>query len=347
MHSYSRPRGPIGAAALLAAALVGLCASSAVAAPSYKAAGAVPLGDPPFWDYAVADPVTGRIYVAHADKVAVIDGRAGKLIGNVEGIAGGTHGIAISHATNQGFTDDGRNGLAVAFDLKTLAIKTRIPANTDADAIARDSASDLIYVTEGDPGAVTVVDPKTDRVVTTINLGEKMEYAVGADGAVFLNGVANRDLMKIDPRSNRVVAHWPTPDCEAPHGLAVDARAHRAFMGCANAKMMVVDTRSGKVVAELAIGRGNDAVAFDSKRARLFAANGRDGTVSVYQELTPDKYRPLDDIKTVVSGRTLTVDPETGRLFVPGADIDPKSPPGQRPRMVAGSARVLMFDPVK
>jgi YVTN family beta-propeller protein len=317
-----------------------------MAAPSYKPAGAVPLGDPPFWDYAVADPSTGRVYVAHGDKVAVIDGRAGKLIGSVEGITGGTHGVAISHATGLGFTDDGRNGQAIAFDLKTLAVKKRIPANTDADAIARDPASDHVFVTEGDPGTVTVVDPKTDAAIATIDLGEKMEYAVGADDAVFLNGVAKRDLMKVDPKSNKVVAHWPTPDCEAPHGLAIDPKAHRAFMGCANAKMMVVDTRTGKVVTELPIGRGNDAMAFDPKRSRVFSSNGRDGTISVYQEVTPDKYEALEDIKTVVSGRTMTVDPVTGRLFVPVADIDPASPAGQRPRMTPGSARVLMFDPV-
>jgi YVTN family beta-propeller protein len=331
---------------VLIGVVLALSVSQAMAAPSYKPAGVIPLGDPPFWDYAVADPSSGRVYVAHGDKVAVIDSRNGALIGNVEGISGGTHGIAISSATGQGFTDDGRNGQAIAFDLKTLGVRKKIAADQDADAIARDPASGHVYVTEGDPATITVIDPKTDAVVTTIHLGEKMEYAVGADGAVFLAGVAKRDLIKLDPRTNTVVARWPTPDCESPHGLAIDPKTHRAFMGCENAKMMVVDTRTGKVIAQLPIGRGNDAMAFDPTRSRVFSSNGRDGTISVYQEETPDKYRALEDVKTVVSGRTMTVDPVNGRLFVPVADMDPNSPPGQRPRMVAGSARVLMFDPV-
>ena len=341
----SMDRYILGGAILLTGALLALSASGASAAPAYKPAGVIPLGDPTSWDYVVADPEGSRIYVAHGDKVAVIDARAGKLIGSVEGIQGGSHGVAISHPTGQGFTDDGKNGQAIAFDLKTLAITKRIPAADDADAIASDAATGHVFVTEGDPATITVVDPMTNRVVTTINVGEKMEYAVGADGAVYLAGVAKRDLMKVDPNTNTVVARWSTPDCEAPHGLAIDARAHRAFMGCENSKMMVLDTRSGKVVTELAIGRGNDAVAFDSKRSRVFAANGTDGTVSVYQQVTADKYRALDDIKTAVGARTLAVDSVTGRLFVPAADIDPKSPPGQRPHMVLGSARVLMFDP--
>lgn len=331
---------------MLMAALLGLCATSALAAPAYKPAGSVPLGDPPFWDYTVVDASTGRVYVAHGQGVAVIDGRAGKLTGTVEGIPGGTHGSAISHATGQGFTDDGRNGQAIAYDLRTLQVKARIPADKDADAIAYDPGTGHVFVMDGDPKKATVVDPKTDKAIATIDLGEEPEYGVGADGAIFISGAGGKDLIKVDPRTNTVAAHWPTPDCERPHGLAVDGRSHRAFMGCVNAKLMVVDTRSGKLVAELNIGKGNDAVAFDPTRKRVFSSNGRDGTISVYQEVTPDKYEPLEDIKTVVSGRTMDVDPVTGRLFVPAADQDPASVPGQRPKMVPGSARVLMFDPV-
>ena len=328
------------------AALLALCATSAMAAPAYRPAGSVPLGDPAFWDYTVVDSITGRVYVAHGDKVAVIDGRAGKLIGNVEGIAGGTHGVAISGPTGQGFTDDGRNGMAVAFDLKSLKIVHEIPANQDADSIALDKGTGHVFVIAGDPKKITVVDPKSDKAVATIDVGEGMEYAVASDGEVFVAGVEKRDLIEIDPRTNGVIARWPIPDCERPHGLAVDGRNHRAFVGCVNAKMMVVDTRSGKLVTELAIGHGNDAMAFDSNRKRVFSSNGRDGTVSVYQEASPDRYVQLEDIKTVVSGRTMDVDTLTGRLFVPAADMDPNSPAGQRPRMIPGSARVLMFDPV-
>ena len=70
-------------------------------------------------------------------------------------IAGGTHGSAISAATGQGFTDDGRNGLAIAYDLKTLKITKRIPADKDADAIAFDRASGHVFVIEGDDDGST------------------------------------------------------------------------------------------------------------------------------------------------------------------------------------------------
>ena len=332
---------------MLVAALLGFCATSAMAAPAYTPAGAVPLGDPPSWDYAVVDPATGRVYVAHRDKLAVIDGRTGRLIGNVEGISGGTHGTAISRVTGQGFTDDGRNGQVIAFDLTTLAVRAHIAANEDADGIALDRGTGHIFVIEGDSKKITVVDPKTDTALANIDVGEAMEYPVAAAGEVFIAGVEKGDLIEVNPLTNAVSARWPMTDCERPHGLAVDEGSHRAFVGCSNAKMMVVDTRGGQVVTELAIGRGNDAVAFDSNRRRVFSSNGRDGTVSVYQEVSPDHFRALEDIKTQVSGRTIDVDPVTGRLFVPVADVDPAARAGQRPKMILGTARVLMFDPVE
>ena len=320
---------------------------SALAAPSYVLVKSVPLGAPDRWDYVVADASSGHVYIAHGDRLTVLDGRAAAVIGEVGPTPGGTHGIGVSDQTGLGFTDDGRNGQAVAFDLKTLQIVKRLRADEDADAVAVDPVTGHVFVIEGDPGKITVIDPKINAVAATISVGEKMEYAVGSGGAVYAAGVEKKDLLKIDARTDAVVARWPTPDCASPHGLAVDAAGHRAFMGCENQKMMVVDTQDGHVVAELAIGRGNDSVAFDPVRRRVLTGDGRDGTVTVYQQRSPDLYQALEPIRTQVSGRTIGVDPETGRVFVPVADVDPASPAGQRPRYVPASLRVMIFEPVK
>ena len=111
--------------------------------------------------------------------------------------------------------------------------------------------------------------------------------------------------------------------------------------------MAVVDTDTGREVTLLPIGKGNDAVAFDPTRRRVFAANGRDGTVSIYQQLDPDHYDLIETLPTAVSGRTLDVDPASGRLFVAAAKVEPNTPAGQRPKAVPGSLALLMFDPVR
>jgi DNA-binding beta-propeller fold protein YncE len=236
----------------------------------------------------------------------------------------------------------------VAFDLKTLKVLKQIPADKDADAIARDPVTGRVFVMEGDPGAITVIDPKTDEAVASIKAGEKLEYAAAdGEGFVYVAGEEKRDLLKIDARTNTIVARWATPDCESPHGLAVDAVGRRAFMGCINSVMMVVDTQSGRLVAKLPIGKGSDAIAWDAKRKRVFSPNGRDGTISVYQQVSPDRYDALDTVKTQVSARTMDLDPQTGRLFVAAAEAGPPAQPGGRPRPVPGTFKLLILDPVK
>jgi DNA-binding beta-propeller fold protein YncE len=320
----------------------------ALAAPAYTLVKTVPLGAPDRWDYVVFDQGSGRVYVAHGDRLSVVDARSGKVIGEVTGIPGGTHGIGISHSTGKGFTDDGKAGQAVAFDLKTLKVTKQIPAADDADAIAMEPVTGHVFVMDGDSKKVTVVDPHSDNVAATIDGGEKLEYgAADGKGFFFISGAGSRDFIKIDARTNTVVAHYPTPDCTSPHGLALDLANHRAFMGCINSQLMVLDTDDGHVVAKLPIGRGSDAVAFDAKRKRVFSSNGVDGTITVYQETSPDKYELLDTVKSEISGRTMSVDPATGRLFVAAVEVTPPATPGGAPQRKPGTFHLLMFDPAR
>lgn len=321
----------------------GLVTGAPVAAQSYKPSGSVALGAPDKWDYVVYD--AGRVYVAHGDRVTVVDGHAGTVIGEVAGIPGGTHGIAIS-PIGKGYTDDGKNGLVIAFDPKTLKITKQIPADEDADGMAIDKVSGHVFTIDGDPGTITVVDPKTDTKAATIKAGEKMEFPAADDhGALYVAGEAAGDLLKIDTRTNRVVGKWPAADCKSPHGLAVDKVNARVFLGCVNSEMIVLDGKSGKVVTKLAIGKGSDAILFDPVRKRVFSPNGVDGTITVYQQVAPDTYRPLPTIATSVSARTMALDSASGRLFVAGADTDPAPTPGVRAKVRPGTLRLMMFDP--
>jgi len=134
--------------------------------------------------------------------------------------------------------------------------------------------------------------------------------------------------------------------------LAIDVQSRRLFVSCVNKILTVVNADSGAVVASLPIGAGTDGVAFDPKRKLIFSANGIDGTVSIIRENSPDSYVPAGEIKTGVTGRTLTINPATGRLFVAVAAIDPSAPvspgPNGRPgraKPLAGSLKVVFLDP--
>jgi YVTN family beta-propeller protein len=345
------PMNATRACLLTAAAMVlplGLAtASLAQSAPSYEVTKTVPLGGPDRWDYVIFDPGSGRVYVAHADRVDVVDGRDGTMIGKIEGMPGGTHGIAISAKTGQGFTDDGEAGTAVAFDLKTLKVKARIAVQKDADAVAIDPASGHVFVVEGDSHMVTVIDPKTDKVLANIDGGGALEYAApDGRGHLYVNGEKKREILSVNTRTNTVEARWPVPDCAAPHGMAVDAAAHRVFTSCVNGKMVILNTDTGAIVATIPIGAGTDAAAFDPARKLAFSSNGISGNITAIAEKDADTFVPAGAIKTALTGRTMSIDPKTGRLYVAAAEINLNPKPGE-PRMTPGSLRLLFLDPAK
>ena len=332
--------------------LSAVAAQATDTAPAYHVAKTVVLGAPDRWDYVVFDPGSGRVYVSHGDRVTVVDGKSGAILGQIEGMPGGTHGIGISATNGKGYTDDGKAGQAVAFDLKTFKTGARIAAKDDADGIAFDPISGHIFVVNGDSAALTVIDPKTDAVIATIATGGGMEYAVAGDnGKLYVNGADKKEIVRIDTATNRVDARWPVPGCESPHGLAIDKAAHRLFPTCLNAVMNVVDTDSGKVVASLPIGQGTDGAAFDPKRKLIFSSN-YDGTLSMIREQGSDHYVALGSIKTQISGKNMDIDPATGRLYVVAADVDPAAPvpPSKNGRMarrtlLPGTVKLLFLDP--
>ena len=339
--------------ALFMTAAVGMVADpasicNAAPAPAYQVTRTVSLGAPDRWDYVVFDPASKRVYVAHGDEVTVVDGRKGDVVGHITGLPGGTHGIAVVTAAGKGYTDDGGAGEAAAFDLATFKVGKRIKAADDADAMAFDPASGHVFVINGDAGTITVIDPKSDSAVAAINGGGKLEFAV-ADGLghLYVNGAGNKEVLSIDTRSNQVAARWPVPDCLSPHGLAMDTVHHRLFVSCVNSVLTVVNSDSGAVVASVPIGSGTDAAAFDPKRLLIFSSNGKDGTLSIIQEQDPQTFVALEPVKTTVSARTMSLDPQTGRLYIAAASTEALVAGEKRPKVVPGSLKLLFLDPVR
>ncbi len=325
-------------------------AGAAQAAPLYTLSKSIPIGAPDRWDLLTFDAASHRVYIAHGDRVTVVDAEAGKVVGNVEGFPGGTHGVAVIPAMHRGYTDDGKAATANSFDVNSLTALKSIPAADDADAIALDPVSGHLYVIDSDPGKITVIDPRSDKVVATLDGGGKLEIGV-ADGLgkVYVNGEEKREILRIDTRTTTIDARWPIPDCESPHGIAVDAKGQHVFSSCANKVMVVVSAQTGKQLATLPIGARTDGAAFDPKRHRAFSSNG-DGTLTVVGEKSPGEFAVLDNVPTSLGARTMTIDPASGRLYLVAAelkenpDVDPKDY-RHRYTVTPGSAKLLIYDP--
>jgi YVTN family beta-propeller protein len=326
-----------------------LVTAAQVEPPNYHVSMVVPLGPPDRWDYVVFDPDTHRIYVAHGDRVTVVDGTNGHVVGTVEGMPGGTHGIAVSHSTDRGYTDDGKAGVVVEFDLTTLKVLKRIKAKADADGIVFDPASGHIFVIDGDSGKLTVIDPKTDTVIATVDGGGGLEFGdTGNNGKFYVDGTEKNEIVRVDTATNMADAHWPMPTCVKPHGLAIDREHHRLFASCSNKVMVVMNADNGAVMATLPIGEETDFASFDPHSGLAYSSN-RDGTLSVVAETSPDKFRSLPPIQTQIGGRTMAIDPKSGRIYLVTAEMTANesaaaADPRHRYKVKSGSVRLLFLD---
>jgi DNA-binding beta-propeller fold protein YncE len=134
-------------------------------------------------DYLTAEPGTGRVFVSRATHVMVIDGRTGKVIGDIPDTPR-THGIALAPRSNHGFITNGGDSTVTMFDLKTLAPikKIKVPSG-GLDGIMYDDFSDRVILTNHSRpiGTATAIDPGTGEI---LGVGELEDNArVGAASA--------------------------------------------------------------------------------------------------------------------------------------------------------------------
>lgn len=299
------------------------------------------------WDYLTADSEARRLYVSHDREVVVLDLDTGAVIGKIPGKS--VHGIAIAKDFGRGFISCTDPGSIVIFDLKTLAVIDRVPVGDDPNVILFDRKTQHIFTADRGSKRVTALDPKTGKVVGTIDgLGGKTEHAASDDaGHIFLNMQDLHTMLKLDSQTLKVLETWPMAPCQQPSSMDMDRAHNRVFVGCRSGVMAVVDANNGRIVTTQPIGTGVDAAEFDPERGLVYFSCG-DGTMSVFHEDTPDKYTLVETVKTQAGARTMAIDRKTGRAFLsvaafgPRPEAKPGNPPSRAP-MIPGSFSVLVF----
>jgi YVTN family beta-propeller protein len=304
------------------------------------------------WDYLALEPSGARLFISRGDRVDVVETSSGRRTGIVANTSG-VHGIAFASELKRGYTSNGRANTVTAFELDTLRVIQESPvAGKKPDAILYEPRAQHVFVADGASNDVSVLDPSTLQVLTSIPLPGPPEFMVtDAAGTVFVNIATEAGkLVAIDAKSLKIRATWPLPGCGNPSGLALDTSNHRLFSVCEDQVMVVTDSLTGKQAFRVAIGRGPDAAAFDGELGFVFSPNGIDGTLTVIHQDTPDQYRVIATVQTQKSARTMALDPATHRLFLaaarlgdtPAATADQPHP---RPNIVPDSFVILVAEP--
>ena len=196
-----------------------------------------------------------------------------------------------------------------------------------------------------------MIEAKSAKVVRRSHLGGSPGVRRGGcrAGRVYCNIEDKNEVVAIDTTKHEVVARWPLAPGEEPTGIALDAAHHRLFAACNNKMMVMLNTETGKVVATVPIGSGTDGCAFDAKTQLAFASCG-EGVTTIAKEETPDKLAVVQTLKTEPRARTIALDPQTHRIYLPTREFQPAPSPSPgaspgRPTVVPNTLKLLVYGP--
>lgn len=295
-----------------------LCAvSTSVGQPSLPVSiGSIAIGGPGGWDYLTVDTTFHRLYVSHATRVHVIDLDLKKVVGEIPNTPR-VHGIDLAPELRRGFISNGGDSSVTVFELKTDSTLANVKVTgSNPDAILYDPSSHRLFTFNGRSSNATAIDAQSLKVIGTIPLDGKPEFAVSdSKGRIYVNIEDKSVIAVIDPQALKVVAQWPLAPLQEPSAMAIDRKNRRLFVGGRNNLMAVVDADNGGVVTTLPIGSGIDAAAFDPFTHLAFGSNG-DGTLTVINEEGPTKFSVVGNVKTERGARTMALDERTHRLYL-------------------------------
>ena len=178
-------------------------------APTYSVVKQFDIGGSGGWDYLVADPQSGHLFISRGDRSLVVNLADGSLAATIPG-TDGVHGFALVHELGRGYTSNGRADNLTVFDLATLKPTGTIAVSGhNPDAILYDKASKHLFTFNGRSKDVSVIDPLTEKVVATIPVGGKPEFAVTDDnGHIYFNVEDTSEVVQLDSRNAKLTARW-------------------------------------------------------------------------------------------------------------------------------------------
>ncbi|HEU5409231.1 MAG TPA: YncE family protein, partial [Nitrospira sp.] len=264
------------------------------------------------FDYQTFDPSNGRLYIAHmnADQLVVFDTLKRQVVANLDGFKR-VHGVTVTPENHRLYASVTGNHQVAAVDTQSLkTVGTAGPINYP-DGLAYAPKQNKVFVSDEHGGVDAVIDATNNKLIANIPLGGGAGNTVydPASGHILVAVHGVNLLAIIDPATNQIVNRIPLAGIKNPHGIALDASNHIAFVaGEANHSLAVVDLNAMKVLSTYQVGEDPDVLAYDPGLKRLYVS-AESGTVTVFQ----NNGRKLDLLSSfeMLHAHTVAVDPKT------------------------------------
>lgn len=303
------------------------------------------------WDYLTVNEPAQQLYVSHGSVVNVIDLKSDKIIATIPD-TNGVHGITIANDFDKAFITDGKDNTVTIIKLSTFELIEKVPIQgIKPDAVLYDSFSGKVFVYNAGSNNVTVLDAHTNKVISIIPFDGNPEFSVtNKKGLVYVNIEDKSEIKVIDTKTLKVTKTFSLAPGEEPSGLAIDLAENKLFSVCSNKMAIVLYAKNGKIIQTLPIGDGCDGVSFDSKKKLIFTSNG-EGNITVIKQESNNKYKVVQTLKTQLGARTITLNKNTGTLYLSVSDFGKKpepTPENKSPRspIIPDTFKILVIDQI-
>jgi DNA-binding beta-propeller fold protein YncE len=321
------------AAAIAMVASVGLARRAASDGP-YKVLKTAKVGGVGGFDYVYADDAGRKLYIPRTGdgaRVSVFNLDTLEPVGEIPNA--NARGAAVDPKAGHGFAS---SKPVVMWDTKTLAVIKTIDVDGGPDGILFDPFNERVYIFSHRAPNATVIDAKDGSVVGTIDLGGAPEQAVtDGKGHLYVDLEDKDKIAAVDATTMKVTAQYDVAGkCGGPGGLAFDVKNHILFASCHDPQNMVIlSSDDGKIITTLPIGNGTDGATFNPNTMEAFSSQ-RDGTLTVIKENSPTSFVVEQNVQTMPSAKTLTLDTKTNHILLIAAEFGPPPnppPAGGRP----------------
>ena len=277
----------------------------------------------PSWDYLAFDATRQYLFInRHQDGVSVVDVKNMQLV--KPKIPGTEHAgdTALASAEGLGFTSN-EDGSTTLFKLADFSLVKRIKFGSNADGNVYDPVTHRVAFMMEDDSTVLILSAHDGSELGRVKVdGEKLERPVadGKGNILFALRDKNR-VIRLNMDRMEVTDEWPV-SCIQSNSVAIDKSNDRIFVGCRGDKpvLLVLDGKDGHQVATLTLGRGVDEVIYDADTRQVFASNGVESNLVVYQQKDADHYEMTQSVMTRPSARTMALDPKTKKIYLVTAE---------------------------
>jgi hypothetical protein len=326
------------AAGIATLASLGLAQQTPTAGP-YSVLKTAKVGGDGGFDYVFADAVGRRLYVPRSGptaRITVFDLDTLEPAGEVPNVNG--HGAVVDPKSNHGFLT---SKPVLMFDSKTLAVIKSIDVQGNPDGILFDPFNERVYDLSHSAPNATVIDAKDGSIVCTIDLGGAPEQAVtDGKGHIYVDIEDKGNIAVVDAKTLTVTAHYDVSGKAGTcAGLAIDAKNHVLFAACRDPHVMIIlNADDGNIITTLPLGGVTDGAVFNPATMEAFSSHA-EGTLTVIKENSPTSFAVEQNLTTMPSAKTLTLDSKTNHILLIAAVFDPPpagTPPPSNGRVARG-----------